>query len=82
MLEGLFTPGHLILLLIVALILFGPKKLPEFGNALGRTFKEFKAGARGVLNNEEQPTEKKENSVAVSHSDTKSVNADNQKAST
>jgi len=32
----------LILILIVALIIFGPSKLPEIGKAVGTTFKEFK----------------------------------------
>ncbi len=35
-------PMELILILIVALIIFGPAKLPEIGNALGKTLREFK----------------------------------------
>jgi sec-independent protein translocase protein TatA len=81
-LEGLFTPGHLILILILALIFFGPKKLPEFGHALGKTFREFKTGVRGDLHEEDQPAEKKDNTAAVTQSDTNILNADNQKAST
>lgn len=38
-------PG-LILLVILALILFGPSKLPELGRAFGRTLKEFKEGTK------------------------------------
>jgi len=33
---------ELIIILIIALIIFGPKKLPEMGKALGRAIKEFK----------------------------------------
>lgn len=33
-------PGGLLLLLIVALLLFGPKKLPELGRSVGQTFRK------------------------------------------
>lgn len=42
-----------VLIAIVGLLLFGPKKLPEIGRALGRAMQEFKAGARGLV--EDQP---------------------------
>jgi sec-independent protein translocase protein TatA len=49
MLEGLLQPQHLLIILAVALFVFGPKKLPELGQGLGkgiRSFKEsMKAGA-------------------------------------
>ena len=35
---------ELILILIIALVVFGPRKLPEIGKALGRSVKEFKEG--------------------------------------
>jgi len=41
MLEGLFQPTHLILILAIALILFGPKKLPELGQGLGKGIRGF-----------------------------------------
>ena len=40
-------PTELILILGAALIIFGPGKLPELGNALGKTIREFK----GAINN-------------------------------
>ena len=40
--EGLFQPMHLLLILIIALVLFGPKKLPELGKALGESIRGFK----------------------------------------
>ncbi|QHW31069.1 twin-arginine translocase TatA/TatE family subunit [Paenibacillus rhizovicinus] len=49
-------PGF-ILIAIVALLLFGPKKLPELGHAFGRTIKEFKSGVNGLMNDE--PTNNK-----------------------
>jgi sec-independent protein translocase protein TatA len=42
MFEGLFQPMHLILVLGIALIFFGPSKLPELGRGLGTSIKEFK----------------------------------------
>jgi sec-independent protein translocase protein TatA len=51
---GIGTPG-IILLVILALLLFGPNKLPELGRAVGRTFREFKAGARDIM---EDPKDK------------------------
>lgn len=42
-------PG-LILILVVALIIFGPNKLPEIGKAAGQTLKEFKSSANDVFN--------------------------------
>ena len=42
MFEGIFQPMHLILILLVVLIIFGPGKLPELGAGLGKSIKEFK----------------------------------------
>ena len=42
------VPG-LIIILIIALIIFGPKKLPQLGRAIGETLKEFKTSTRGVM---------------------------------
>ncbi|GED12327.1 hypothetical protein AM501_02835 [Aneurinibacillus migulanus] len=39
-------PAGLILIIIIALIVFGPKKLPEIGRAFGQTLKEFKKSTR------------------------------------
>ena len=45
MLSNIGIPG-LILILVLALIIFGPKKLPEIGRAFGQTLKEFKKSTR------------------------------------
>lgn len=44
-------PG-LILIVVLALILFGPKKLPEIGKAAGETLKEFKKSTNEILSDE------------------------------
>ena len=40
--SGLLTPGHLIIVLVIALIVFGPKRLPELGRSLGSGIRDFK----------------------------------------
>ncbi|MBL4953843.1 twin-arginine translocase TatA/TatE family subunit [Neobacillus sp. OS1-32] len=45
MFSNIGVPG-LILILVLALIIFGPKKLPEIGKAFGQTLKEFKKSTR------------------------------------
>jgi sec-independent protein translocase protein TatA len=41
--EGLFQPMHLIVIFAIALLVFGPKKLPELGKGLGDGIRGFKA---------------------------------------
>ena len=48
MFEGLFQPTHLLLVLAIALLIFGPKKLPELGQGLGKGIRGFKDAIRGV----------------------------------
>ena len=46
MFEGLFQPMHLLVLLGIALLVFGPKKLPELGKGLGDGIRGFKAAIK------------------------------------
>src|SRR6478672_10403150 len=46
--TGLLQPTHLIFLLILALLLFGAKRLPEIGRSLGVGMREFKDSVTGV----------------------------------
>lgn len=43
MFEGLFQPMHLLVIAGIALLVFGPKKLPELGKGLGESIRGFKA---------------------------------------
>ena len=45
--EGLLSPVHLVIIMVIVLILFGPGKLPELGKGLGKGIKEFKDAMRG-----------------------------------
>ncbi|RAP27936.1 hypothetical protein C2W64_00755 [Brevibacillus laterosporus] len=52
MLSSIGIPG-LILILIIALVIFGPSKLPEIGRAFGRTLSEFKTAAKDLTKDDE-----------------------------
>ncbi|MFC3040505.1 twin-arginine translocase TatA/TatE family subunit [Virgibacillus xinjiangensis] len=60
MLSSIGIPG-LILILVIALVIFGPKKLPEIGKATGETLREFKNSARDLASDPEE--EKKKDST-------------------
>jgi len=44
--EGLFQPMHLLVIAFIALLVFGPKKLPELGKGLGDSIRAFKEGLK------------------------------------
>ena len=46
---------QLIIILVIALIIFGPKKLPELGASVGKTIKEFKSSTKEVTDSIAQP---------------------------
>ena len=48
MFEGLFQPLHLLIILVIALIIFGPGRLPELGKGLGKSLREFKKAMSDV----------------------------------
>ena len=46
MFEGLFQPTHLLVILGIALLVFGPKKLPELGKSIGEGIRGFKSAMK------------------------------------
>jgi len=54
--EGLLSPVHLVIIMVIVLILFGPGKLPDLGKGLGKGIREFKDALRGGA---ETPSDKK-----------------------
>jgi sec-independent protein translocase protein TatA len=46
--RGILEPEHLLLILLVVLVLFGGKKIPELAGGLGKGIKEFKRGMEGI----------------------------------
>jgi len=59
MFEGLLQPMHLLMIFAIALLVFGPKKLPELGRGLGE-------GIRGFKSAMEEGTRKDESDIGVS----------------
>jgi sec-independent protein translocase protein TatA len=51
-----FRPEYLIPLAILALLFFGPKRLPEVGSSIGKTIREFQKSMREVSEPHEEPT--------------------------
>ena len=63
--EGLFQPMHLLVIFFIALLIFGPKKLPELGKGIGEGFRALKEGMK------EKPADQSAN-AAVTNSPTAS----------
>ncbi|HEX3436948.1 MAG TPA: twin-arginine translocase TatA/TatE family subunit [Pseudacidobacterium sp.] len=61
MLDNLLKPEHLLLILAIALLIFGPSKLPGLGKGLGEAFRGFKDGIKGsgTSDSEKQDTNTK-----------------------
>jgi sec-independent protein translocase protein TatA len=53
MFEGLFQPMHMLVVFGIALLVFGPKKLPELGKGLGESIRGFKAAMAAKETKEE-----------------------------
>ena len=51
------TPGPLeiVILLVIVLLIFGPKRLPDLGRSLGRGMREFKDSISGVSDDDDKP---------------------------
>jgi sec-independent protein translocase protein TatA len=66
MFEGLFQPMHLLVIFFIALLVFGPKKLPELGKGLGEGIRALKDGMKDnntAVKAETKPEVKPENKV-------------------
>ena len=53
--SGIGVPG-LIIILVITLVVFGPKKLPEIGSAFGKTLSEFKKSAKDIMDDQDKET--------------------------
>lgn len=56
------APGvtSLIIIAIIALLIFGPKKLPEIGKAFGSSLREFKSATKGIVSDDDDTVKKVE----------------------
>jgi len=59
MLDNLFQPTHLLVILFIALLVFGPKKLPELGKGLGEGIRSFRQSMNGKDDSANNAEEKK-----------------------
>ncbi len=66
MFEGLFRPMHLLVILVIVLIIFGPGRLPEIGAGLGKSIRSFKKAMseKDNQNDESASMEQKEEKKA------------------
>jgi sec-independent protein translocase protein TatA len=53
----ILQPTHLLFILVIALLVLGPKRLPEVGRALGRTMRDFRSAISGEETHEPTITE-------------------------
>ncbi|WP_338448470.1 twin-arginine translocase TatA/TatE family subunit [Niallia oryzisoli] len=75
MLQNIGVPG-LIIILIIALVIFGPSKLPAIGRAFGNTLAEFKNATKGLVSEDESEIKQekmKPELIAVEKKEEKSV---------
>lgn len=61
-LAAIGVPG-LIIILVIVLILFGPRKLPEIGSAVGKTLSEFKKSAKDIMDDDDKDEVKKTSDI-------------------
>lgn len=54
MFEGAFQPLHLLIILVIAVFVFGPKKLPELGKGLGEGIRGFKKAMNEIGSDSEK----------------------------
>ncbi|MCR6110721.1 twin-arginine translocase TatA/TatE family subunit [Bacillus sp. A301a_S52] len=60
MLSNIGIPS-LLLILVIALVIFGPKKLPEIGKAMGQTLKEFKNSSKELTKEDDETNHDRKN---------------------
>jgi sec-independent protein translocase protein TatA len=71
---GLFSPGHMIVLFAIALIVFGPKKLPEIGKGLGQALREFNKARNDFMDSLNAEMDKDDHTPSYTPSSTVAVN--------
>lgn len=57
MLDDLLSPVHLVFILILALLIFGPRRLPEIGASLGKSIREFRQAMNQIGRPADAPAE-------------------------
>jgi sec-independent protein translocase protein TatA len=69
--PGSIGPGELIIVLVIALIILGPKKLPEVGRSVGKGMREFKDSLAGIsLDDDDDDEDERERKRVREHAGT------------
>jgi sec-independent protein translocase protein TatA len=71
MFSGLFQPMHMIIILVVVLVVFGPGKLPELGEGLAKGINSFKRGMKDLK--ESKDTTDKPEAATLEHKENKTA---------
>lgn len=54
-----FGPQEMLIVLVIVIILFGAKRIPELGKSLGQGIKEFKKSTKGIMDDDDEQPQKK-----------------------
>lgn len=65
---NMIGPASLVIIGVIAVLIFGPKKLPELGKAMGSTLREFKNATKGLADDDDDPEKK-----VIDHKDNDSI---------
>jgi sec-independent protein translocase protein TatA len=71
-----FHPLELVIILAILLLVFGPKRLPEMGSAIGKSIKEFRKGISELSSPKDEHEEEKQ--LSASTTDTSTANIEKQ----
>jgi sec-independent protein translocase protein TatA len=66
MFEGLFQPMHLLVIFFIALLIFGPKKLPELGKGIGEGIRALKDSMNSHSNSDQAKSSESKNAETKS----------------
>jgi len=81
MFSGIFQPMHLIVILVIVLIVWGPGKLPEIGEGLGKSIKAFKKAINNADTQTVTPIEEGPSQAPIEHQATQAAVAQEVEAS-
>ena len=68
--PGNIGPGELIIVLVIALIILGPKRLPEVGRSVGKGMREFKDSLSGISLDDDDDEDERERKPVREHAGT------------
>lgn len=66
---GLLSPTHLIIILVIVLVIFGPSRLPQLGKSLGETMRSLREGMDGETDDGDTKSSAKKVAAAVDEED-------------